>query len=339
MRTFLCLILMACMAAPVYCEENQMLHAAKYFMNSFGAEKSDVQFQFADKERFNWHFFPKERPSAAFDHMTEGQRKLAHAFVASGLSREGYEKAMQIMYLEQVLYDMSGQDNRKAGDYHIAVFGGPTNDGAWGWRVEGHHLSMNFTLNDGKVVSFSPFFLGANPAEVKEGPFKGMRVLANEEDWARELVNSLNEAQREKAIFAERAPNDILSAAFPFIEPLLDEGIAFSELNTDQRALAFDIIELYANYLKPSVAEAELNEIRAFKTDELYFAWAGGLEKGQGHYYRIQGPTFLIEYDNTQGRANHAHAVWRDPRNDFGVETLRDHYKNSPHHQKIGLSN
>ena len=337
MKTFVSLILFSCLAAPVFSEENQMLEAAQYFMNSFGNAEPDVQYDFKDEERFNWHFFPKERPSIAFDHMQEGQRKLAHAFVASGLSREGYEKAMRIMYLEQILFEQSGSDVRKPGDYHITVFGEPSNQGAWGWRLEGHHLSMNFTLNNGEVVSYSPFFMGTNPAEVKEGAFKGLRVLGQEEDWARELVKSLNGDQRAKAVYSAVAPGDVLSAAVPFIEPLPNEGVAFSQLTSQQQAKAFDIIALYAHRLKPSVADVEMEEIRAMKLDELYFAWAGSLERGQGHYYRIQGPTFLIEFNNTQGNGNHAHSVWRDPRNDFGVQSLSSHYKNSPHHQRIGL--
>ncbi|MDP8243248.1 MAG: DUF3500 domain-containing protein [Candidatus Hinthialibacter antarcticus] len=340
MKPFVMLLLCVFLAVPAMAEENQMLEAAQYFMKAFGTgEHPKMQYDLTDEERFDWHFIPKERPSITFEQMAESQRKLANAFVASGLSSAGYEKAMRIMFLEQILFDQSGSAIRNPGDYHITMFGEPSAKGAWGWRLEGHHISMNFTLNNGEIVSFSPFFMGTNPAEVREGPFRGLRVLGREEDLGRALLKSMSDEQRSKAIYSEVAPGDVLSAANPFIEPLADDGIAFSQLSSEQQQNAFELIALYAHRLKPSVADAKLKKIRAMKLDDLYFAWAGGTELGQPHYYRIQGPTFLIEYDNTQNQANHAHTVWRDPRNDFGIDSLSGHYKNSPHHQKIGLAN
>ncbi|MBZ0255527.1 DUF3500 domain-containing protein [bacterium] len=339
MKRIIILVLCVCVAVPAFAGDNQMLEAAQYFMKSFGnGDHPKSQYDLTDEERFNWHFIPKDRPSIALDQMTESQRKLAHAFIASGLSSEGYQKAMRIMNLEQVLFDMSGSEIRKPGNYHVSIFGEPSAHGDWGWRLEGHHISMNFTLKDGEVVSFSPFFMGTNPAEVREGPFKGVRVLGEEEDLGRALLKSMDEKQRSKAIYSDKAPGDVLSAANPFIEPLPDDGVPFSEMTDDQNKMGYGLIALYAHRLKPIVADKELEKIHAAKPSEIYFSWAGGTELGQPHYYHIQGPTFLIEYDNTQNNANHAHSVWRDPRNDFGVASLSNHYKNSPHHQHIGFA-
>jgi len=197
--------------------------------------------------------------------------------------------------------------------------------------VEGHHLSLNFTLTGGDKISATPSFLGTNPAEVKEGPRKGLRVLAAEEDLARTLVKSLNDEQKKGAILTNVAPKEIITAAERKVKPLETAGISASTLTHGQSEMLMNLIKEYVQRHRPDVAEVDLKKIHHAGIEKIHFAWAGGLERGEGHYYRIQGPTFLMEYDNTQDNNNHIHAVWRDFENDFGEDLLRRHYDQPPH--------
>src|SRR5262249_26399013 len=208
----------------------------------------------------------------------------------------------------------------------------------WGWRYEGHHCSQNWTLVNGRAIASSPQFFGANPAEVREGPMKGTRALAAEEDLARTLLKSLNPTQRAEAVLADKAPSDIITGAQRQAAIQEDKGIAYGKLNKEQQGMLLAIIEEYVNAQPPDLTRGRLEKIRAAGLDGVKFAWMGGMERGQGHYYRVQGSTFLIEYDNTQNNANHIHAVWRDFNGDWGEDLLAEHYRNSPHHQHANQS-
>jgi hypothetical protein len=199
--------------------------------------------------------------------------------------------------------------------------------------VEGHHLSANFTVVKGEFVASTPSFLGSNPGEVRQGPRKGLRILAGEEDRARELVQSLNPDQRTMAIIETKAPKEILTEAKRRVQPLEGTGIPAARMTPQQRRLLIQVIEEYVNRVRPELAQVDMKKLRAAGEDKILFAWAGGLEKGDGHYYRVQGPTFLLEYDNTQNDNNHIHAVWRDFTGDFGEDILRQHYQAYPHGQ------
>jgi hypothetical protein len=215
--------------------------------------------------------------------------------------------------------------------YFFSIFGTPSTRNTWGWRVEGHHVSLHFTVVNGTLVAGSPSFFGSNPAEVRSGPKKGTRVLGPEEDAARALVESLDASQREKAIINTTAPNDIVTMANVKIDPLSPTGVPASALTASQRALLRKLIDVYAGYMADDIAADRLTRIEKAGWDRVAFAWAGSLERGQKHYYRVQGPTFLIEYDNTQNDANHIHSVWRDFNGDFGEDLLREHLRNTPH--------
>lgn len=310
----------------------EMAHAAERFLASLSGEQRAVAtFPFEDSERTRWHFVPTEmhaRQGLVIGEMNEGQRALAHALLASGLSEGGYTTATAVMELEAILREIEAGRGRFERDplrYFLTIFGDPTEDGTWAWRIEGHHLSLHFTVVDGAWVATAPAFFGANPAEVREGPRQGLRILADREDLGRELLHSLDEAQRSVALISEDAPNDILTMADLEIEPLEPVGIAAAELRPDQRELLMSLIETYALIATEEVAEARLAAIREAGIDPITFAWAGGTERGDRHYYRIQGPSFLIEYDNTQNDANHIHSVWRDFDGDFGRDLLREH--------------
>ena len=309
-----------------------MAEGANNFLAALtSGQRVKAVFEFKDGERFDWHFVPKARKGLPIKDMTPPQRLLAHALLSSGMSQRGYMKATTIMSLEQVLHDLENQAPHRNPDlYYVTVFGQP-GPAAWGWRVEGHHLSLNFTVADDQVLSVTPSFFGANPAEVLSGPRKGLRVLGAEEDLARKLVKSLNPQQCKSAILTNTAPQDILTGADRTAKALAPMGISAAKLTKPQQELLLALVKEYAFRYRAEIADADLKAIQKLGVNKLHFAWAGGLEARQGHYYRIQGPTFLLEYDNTQNDANHIHSVWRDLHNDFGGDLLRKHYEEAPH--------
>ena len=325
-----------------------MAAAGSKFLESLTPQqRSRATFAFDSIERTRWHFIPTEsfpRNGLTIKDMTTAQRSLAHDLLKSGLSQRGYMTATQIMELESVLATIEAAQRASAAQpsrgtplvrdperYFFSVFGTPSIRGTWGWRVEGHHVSLHWTIVNGQFVAGSPSFFGSNPAEIREGPRHGTRILALEEDAARALVESLDETQRTKAIINTTAPNDIVTMANLKIDPLSPTGISFAELTASQRALLQKLVEVYTGRMATDIAATTTARIEKAGWDKVAFAWAGSLERGQRHYYRVQGPTFLIEYDNTQNDANHIHAVWRDFKGDFGADLLRDHVRGTPH--------
>ncbi len=305
--------------------------AAKNFLNSLNPEqRAKATYKFDDDQRFDWHFIPKPRKGLPLREMTSYQSKLAHGLLAAGLSQRGYIKAVTIMSLEDVLKTMEKDNGEKRNPdgYFFTVFGDPTSNGVWGFRVEGHHVSQNYTVVAGKVVD-SPSFFGSNPAEIKDGPRKGTRVLAAEEDLARELVTSLDGEQKKVAVVDKTAYKDIFTMASR--KAALEgqpSGLDAAKLNSKQFAMLMSLLGEYANNVPEQMAQAREEQIKKVGKN-LHFAWAGTLERGGPHYYRVQSPTFLIEYDNTQNDANHIHSVWRDYNGDFGLDLLKAHYQTS----------
>ncbi len=243
---------------------------------------------------------------------------------------------MTIMALEAVLRDLeNGNAARDPAMYHVAVYGTPSTDKTWGWSVEGHHLSVNITLVDGQQFSVTPSFFGSNPAIVRSGPFKGLETLAAEQQLARRLMSSLTAEQKKKTIIADEAPRDIITAAQRRVERNQfqpPQGIAFDQLTADQQQMLLNLVRQFASKYRTPILEQIQTRTPIDDGKGMHFAWAGSLELDQGHYYRIQTPLFLFEYDNTQNGANHVHAVWRQFDGDFGEDLLRRHYETSPHH-------
>lgn len=313
----------------------QMVDTANALLSTLPSEaKAKAVFTFDNDERLNWHFIPKERLGLPIKEMTQEQRLLAHALLNSGLSSTGYMKATTIMSLEEVLYTIEGADpakrdavrvRRDPERYFVSIFGEPSMKGTWGWRFEGHHLSLNFTVKDGSLLRVTPSFYGSNPGELREGPRAGLRVLGAEEDLGRALVKSLDEAQFKKALVSQEAYKDILTEAQREVKPLSPDGLSETELKDDQKAMLEKLIKAHLFRTRPDVAEETWKEIKA--SGPVFFAWAGGKEKGEPHYYRVQGKTFLLEYDNTQNNANHIHVAWRDFDGDFGRDLLKEHLK------------
>jgi hypothetical protein len=313
--------------------ESEMASAARNFLAALSDEqKSTATFEFKSDERENWHFIPKERKGVTLGTLKPAQKHLAFALLQSGLSSRGFAKATTIMSLEQILQELEGPNRRFPRDpelYHVSLFGTPDPQGTWGWRFEGHHLSLNFTIVQGRFAGGTPSFLGTNPAEVRKGPRAGLRVLAAEEDLARELLTSLNPRQWKQALIQTNAPDDILTVANRTADVGAAKGLAVSDMNGAQKKLLNRLLEEYVGRLRGDLAAADLARIDRAGRGRIRFAWAGSVERGQRHYYRVHGPTFLLEYDNTQNDANHVHAVWRDFDNDFGRDLLKEHLEHS----------
>ena len=283
-------------------------------------------FSFNGEERLDWHYIPRQRQGLPIGNTTAGQRARLERFLRAGMGEAGVAKVHGVIEVEEVLYERSGRrEMRNPGNYFLSIYGSPGATGAWGWRFEGHHLSVNFTVLDGEVVSVSPTFFGANPAEVREGPKSGLRVLAREEDMARELLATFVAHDRQRVVIDDIAPRDILTEATPRAEMGSPEGVAMADMTEPQSQLLIDLIGIYTRRLHPDLAGREISRIRDAGLERVHFAWAGSAEPGQPHYYRIHGPTFVIEYDNTQNNANHIHTAWRDFARDFGYDPLRAH--------------
>ena len=311
-----------------------MASAASNFLASLSAEqRASTVFPLEAEERTNWHYIPRERKGLAFKEMDAAQRYLAHALLSAGLSRRGYLKATSIMSLEKILHDQEQGEgpSRDSALYYFSVFGDPSESGSWGWRAEGHHLSLNFTLVSGRPIAWAPSFFGANPAEVKRGPRKGLRTLAREEDLARELLTSLDPKKQAIAVIDTTAPRDILTSAERRVKIRSPKGLPMARMDPSQAERLAALLEEYAGNMPQELAQARMERLREAGLEKIHFAWAGSSERGHPHYYRIQGPTFLIEYDNIQNDANHIHTVWRDFDGDFGRDLLAAHYRASHH--------
>ena len=312
-----------------------MTTAATRFLEGLTAEQRQLAVLPLDSDDLTrWHYVPTNqfpRKGLPLKDMSEPQRKLAHDLLRAGLSQRGYLTATAIIDLENVLKVIEsarggrGGMNRDPELYFFTIFGTPSPKGAWGWRVNGHHLAVHFMVRNGTPVSSSPAFFGTNPAEVREGPKKGLRIQAAEQDAGRSLVAALDESQRKTAIVEATAPNDILTTTKPKVEPLSPVGLTAADMTPPQRALLMKLIEVYTSQMSEDLAANRLAQLKKAGTDKIGFAWAGPIEPGERHYYRVQGPTFLIEFDNTQNNGNHIHAVWRDFAGDFGPDLIREH--------------
>ena len=315
--------------------EAAMTRAAQALLASLDdAGRGKMQFAFDSEERFNWHFVPRTRLGLPLKDMTPAQRDLAFALLKTGLSAQGFTRAESIRSLENVLRAMENRNSRDPEMYFFSIFGNPA-DAKWGWRYEGHHLAQNWTISAGKAVATSPAFFGANPAEVMDGPMKGTRALPAEHDQGWALLKMLSESELKLALAPGAAPNEIITGNTRKAAVLDPIGIAYAQMSPAIQKAFMALIALHASSQQTALADARMARIRAAGLDTLRFAWIGAttVAPGAAHYYRIQGPTFLIEYDNTQNNANHQHIVWRDFNGDFGTDLLGEHYAADPVHK------
>jgi Protein of unknown function (DUF3500) len=319
-----------------------MAKAADAWLASLSAEqKQRATFPFDSEERMRWHFVPNEqfpRKGVQIKEMSEAQRALARELLKTGLSARGYMTASSIMELENILKVVEGENRRFPRDheaYQFSVFGTPGDKKAWGWRFEGHHVSVRFDIVNGALTSSTPTFFGANPAEVRvdvpNAAPRGTRVLGPEEDAARALIDSLDASQKTTAIVTTTAPGEMLTSNALKADPQSPLGLKASAMTKAQKDKLMALIDVYTGYMTPDLAAERMEKLKKAGLDDVAFAWAGETEKGKKHYYRIQGPTFLVEYDNVQNDGNHIHSVWRDFNGDFGADLLRAHLAAVPH--------
>ena len=353
--------------------------AANFLAGLSTDQRAKARLDFADQvERTTWHYTPTPRQGLPFTEMDRQQQRLAQRLIMAGLSREGYNVATTIMGIETLLdakegfrSDLWWRDSRL---YYVTVFGEPDGQKPWGWRFEGHHISLNFTIVGGQIVSPTPTFFGSNPASSPLMGGQTLRPLAGIEDLARQLMHELSAEQQATALLTTIAPPDIVTlnrpavvagslpaktpgiddtlavaSQFRTMERLIQErditpaeleavrlngakGIAAAQMSASQRQILQALIGDYIHRMPDELAEIEMNKLKEQGMEQIHFAWAGGLERGEGHYYRLQGARFLVEYDNTQNDANHIHSVWRDAQSDFGADLITQHYQTSHHH-------
>ncbi|MBX3605752.1 MAG: DUF3500 domain-containing protein [Piscinibacter sp.] len=293
-------------------------------------ERRALLLPFSDAARSDWHYTPRRRDGLAWKAMSARQREATTALLRSALSERGHDKVRALMALEITLRELESFGlSRDPENYAIALYGDPGR-GGWGWRIEGHHLSLHFSLEGERYVATLPQFFGANPARVprdvgRGAPPAGFRLLGGEEDTAREWLASLDDAQRGIAVFERRPYGDIVSRNAARAQPLEAAGLGFGAMNAAQQALVLRLVAVFAEHLRPELAQARLTRVRAAPLESIRVGWAGSTAPGEPFYFRVQGATFLIEFDNSGG--NHVHSVWRDFDGDFGRDVLREHYR------------
>ncbi len=307
--------------------------AAQAFLKQLSPEQLKIsQLAYAAPERVDWHFIPKPaRKGMQVKEMTPAQREAAFLLLRSVVSQMGYKKATTIMAMEKLLFELEkgkGANIRDSERYYFTVFGNPAGQEPWGLSIEGHHMSLNFVLKGDQVISSTPQVFAANPATIKNANASGFeigaRILAHEEQLAFDLVKSLTAEQLAAALIDKTAPKEVRNAGMA--QPPTDAavGIAAGKLSAEQQKVLRSLLEEYCGAMPEHVAQARLKELDAVGFDKVHFAWAGATEPGIGHYYRVQGPTFLVEFVNTQpdaagNVANHIHCLWRDIRGDFAL--------------------
>jgi hypothetical protein len=308
--------------------------AASAFLKSLPADlRASASFPLEAPERLVWNFVPMDRVGVSLLKLDDAQSELLGPLLATALSPEGLLAARGVMKHENILRrveteaGVANASRRDPGLYYTAIFGKPAATAAWGWRFEGHHLSINVTELPGEAPVVAPMFVGANPARVLAGPNAGFRLLAAEEDLGRELIRMLPASRRQSATIRDTAFSEILTGNDPKVQKLELEGLAAADMTATEKAQLRRLIELYVGRMTPASARDAMLRLDRAGFDKVRFAWAGGIEPGQAHYYRVHGPTVLIEYDDTQNNANHIHTVYRDLERDFGGDALRAHYR------------
>jgi len=314
---------------------NLQTNPAQDFLNSLNEEQIEsVLYPFDDIKRELWSFLPGSimwRPGLKLDQLSKKQQSLLFKLLQESLSESGYNKALKIIDLENVLADRDKDTIfRDAKNYTVSFYGNPENNSLWAWSFEGHHLALKFTYTQ-QGVAFTPRFMGADPATIDWGPRKGERTLAKEEDYGLQLIHSMTTDQKQKTIFKKQTYFDILTSNAVEVSPLKSVGIKMKDLNQIQKSILENLILEYLSAIPNDIATLRMKKLKQEDYDEIRFGWAGATENGKGHYYRIQGKSFLIEFDNLFG--NHIHTVWRDFEGDFGRDLIKEHYQKLNHHK------
>ncbi|HEU4551183.1 MAG TPA: DUF3500 domain-containing protein [Chitinophaga sp.] len=305
--------------------------AAQQFLQTLNdSARQQAVFAWDNEERFHWNFVPMPRKGLPIKAMNAQQKAAALRLLKTSTSAEGYRKATSIMAMENVLKaleDRAPDDHyRDPTNYYFSIFGAPGSGQQWGWRLEGHHVSLNFSANNNTLVAATPSFFGSNPGIVPSGPEKGRQILKQEVALAFTLLHSLTREQLQQAMIQTTAPREIITGNKRKAMLLDPPGLAYSQMNPEQQQMLQQLVAVYIDNNTKLMADILLKEVTTAGWNNMHFAWAGATEWGGGHYYRIQNPAILIEYDNTQNNGNHIHTVLRDLKNDFGEDVLREHY-------------
>lgn len=351
----------------------RMLVTASALLGCFsGEQRSQAWFPLDLSQRRDWDFIPKpDRLGVPLSAMGRHQRGLAHTLLSTGLSTQGYTMALSIMAMENVLrelgsarFGLAAADARDPDQYFFSIFGRPSHEDTWGWRVIGHHLSLNYTIIDQRYLTVTPCNMGSQPAAAGV-----LAPLARDDELGFRLLDSLSPARRSQVVIHDVAPPDFVTRQVPMIGKaeypdywdlgipsyvITDEdrealkfekerprGIAAADMSEDQAQLLWSLVESQLNRMPAEIAGRQLSRLRGDGADRIFFCWAGGTRRGTSHYYRVQSQHLLFEFDNAIDNGNHIHSMWRDYRNDFGNELLLDHYereRRSGHHLKSRLT-
>lgn len=307
----------------------ELVSSAQAFLGALSPEQQEMtRFPMQSQDRMDWHYFPKERPGLSLGSMDSRQKELVWKFFRSVLSQTGYEKARGVLAAEMILWEASGHSEfRDPGKYYVCFFGKPESAGTWGARLEGHHLSINITVIAGKIRAVTPSFMGSDPDRFPDGS----RPLAGEYDQVVKLVSLLSEPQLKKSMLPGKVPREIITRAERQVSVMAAQGLPVAEMSDGQKEQLFRLMNEYIHRYRKPVADQDWAKIRKAGVENIHFCWAGKVATGKPLYYRIQGPTFLMEYANAQRGANHSHTVWRDFANDFGLDVLKQHFESHPH--------
>jgi len=292
-------------------------------------QRREAQLEWSNRWRESWHYVPRSRPGVPLRAMSPAQTAAAWDMLGTLLSARGLEQVRGQLKIEGILGELSGSPGfRDPGNYALVIFGDPAGNGPWAWRFEGHHLSLSVLVAPGHGVAVTPTFFGANPAKVPQShAHGGFRLVGAEEDAAFSLFQSLDASLRSQAVIGDRSLGDIVSGPGRELSLQRYEGVPLARLNEAQRGGIVRILELYTSTMRDEIATSALAKVREAGVEALHFAWAGSPARGRPHYFRIHGPTALVEYDNTQDGANHVHSVWIDPQGPFGRDLLKAHYQ------------
>jgi Protein of unknown function (DUF3500) len=325
------LLVLTLLTGSLFSQIPEPIAAAEKFLATLdSAQRTKAALPFTSDERENFRYTPQkppnERAGLPIKEMSDNQRLAAMNLLHSAVSEKASLKIEQIMSLEGLLAELEKDPIRRdPSKYFVAIYGTPSTTSPWGWRFEGHHCSINMTLIPGKGISVTPSFLGSSPAEIRNGPRKGLRILAAEEELARTLVNTLLAGGKSEVIFSEKPPGEIISGEKRNVSALDPVGILARDMTESQRTALQTLIQEYTGRYRSDVAATDLKRMKDAGLENIRFGWAGGTKFGEPYYYRIQGPTFLMEGANTQNQSNHLHATWRDFDGDFGRDLLREH--------------
>jgi hypothetical protein len=292
-------------------------------------QRRQVLIAFESDNRLDWHYIPRSRSGLTLGAMKPDQAQAARALFATVLNEEGLRLLDGVRLVEGVLREQQGSF-RDPGRYYVSLFGSPGRF-PWGWRFEGHHLSLNVALPDAGHVSVTPLFAGAHPATVRDGPNKGFRLLGASEDLARQIMNGLSPSQRRTAIIADRSFGDIVASPQRERDLGAPRGLELAAMDGPSRQRVEALMDRFLDTLAPDLLAAQKRRVMEQGLERFRFAWAGSLMPGQAYYFRVHGPVTLIEHDNTQDGADHVHSVWRDLAADFGHDALGEHYRQQPH--------